>query len=44
MVSSLAEIPDHVDIVDVFRRPADTPPIVAEAKAIGADAVWFQLT
>jgi uncharacterized protein len=44
VVSSLAEIKEHVDIVDVFRRPADTPPIVAEAKAIGADAVWFQLT
>ena len=44
VVASLREIPVHVDIVDVFRRPADTPAIVAEAKAIGADAVWFQLT
>jgi predicted CoA-binding protein len=31
------------DIVDVFRKPADVVPIVKDAIAIGAKAVWFQL-
>lgn len=42
--ASLAEIPEHIDIVDIFRRPADVPAIVEEAITIGADAVWMQLT
>ncbi len=44
VVASLRDIPVHVDIVDIFRRPAEVPPIVEEAIAIGADAVWMQLT
>jgi len=44
VVASLAEIPTHIDIVDIFRKPADAPHIVDEAIAIGADAVWMQLT
>lgn len=39
---SLVEIPDKVDIVDIFRRPEDVPPIVAEAIKIGAKVVWMQ--
>jgi predicted CoA-binding protein len=42
--ASLRDIPDHIDIVDIFRRPADVPGVVDEAAAIGADAVWMQLT
>lgn len=30
-------------IVNVFRRPAHVPPIVEEALALGADAIWLQL-
>lgn len=40
---TLAEIPDPVDIVDVFRRAEDTPPIAGEAVQIGAKVLWLQL-
>ena len=39
----LTSIPHAVDIVDIFRRPADIPPIVEEAIAIGAKTIWMQL-
>ena len=39
----LRDITEHVDIVDVFRRPEFVPEIVEEAIAIGADVVWMQL-
>lgn len=32
-----------LEIVDIFRRPADVPPIVEEAIALGAQAIWMQL-
>ena len=32
-----------IDIVDIFRRPADVPPHVEDAIAAGAKAVWFQV-
>lgn len=41
--SSLAEIPVKIDLVDIFRRPADVPPVVDDAIAVGAKAVWMQL-
>jgi predicted CoA-binding protein len=41
--ASLEEIPEQVDIVDVFRRADATPPIADSAVAIGAKALWLQL-
>ncbi len=39
----LLSIPEKVDVVDIFRRPEAVPPIVDEAIAIKAKAVWMQL-
>jgi len=41
--ASLTDIPAHVDIVDVFRKVEDMPPILDEAIAIGARTFWMQL-
>src|SRR6476659_1341704 len=39
---SLVDVPERVDIVDVFRRAEDTPAIADEAVTIGARALWLQ--
>ena len=41
---SLTEIPKEieVDIVDIFRKPEDVPPVVEEATRRGAKVVWMQ--
>jgi predicted CoA-binding protein len=40
---TLKEVPVHIDIVDVFRKPADCPDVLAESIEIGAGAIWLQL-
>jgi predicted CoA-binding protein len=37
----LTSIPEKVDVVDIFRRSEDVPPIVREAIKTGAKAVWM---
>ena|SRR2546427_4164612 len=37
------EAGEQIEIVDVFRKAEDTPPIAEEAIAIGAKVLWLQL-
>jgi uncharacterized protein len=39
---SLREVPEHIDVVDVFRAPAAVPEIAQEAVEVGAGALWLQ--
>ena len=41
-VASLRDIAEPVDLVDVFRRTPDVPPVADDAIAIGAKAFWQQ--
>ena len=41
--AKLEDIPHPVDMVNVFRREADVPPIARSAVAIGAKCLWQQL-
>ena len=40
--ASLEDIPEHIDIVDIFRRSEFVAPIVESAIRVGAAAVWMQ--
>ena len=39
---SLAALPVVPDLVDVFRKPADLPTVLAETVRVGASALWLQ--
>ena len=41
--ASLADISDHIDIVDVFRKAEDCPSVLEKAMAIKASTIWLQL-
>jgi uncharacterized protein len=38
----LSSVPEKIDVVQVFRRSEDVPPIVDEAIKVGAKVVWMQ--
>ena len=40
---SLLDIPEPVDVVDIFQRSEKVPPLVEQAIEIGAKVVWMQL-
>jgi predicted CoA-binding protein len=39
----LESVPEKIDVVQVFRRPEDVPPVVDAAIKAGAKVVWMQL-
>lgn len=41
---SLLDVPEdiRIDVVDVFRRAADTPPVAEQAVQVGAKVLWLQ--
>ena len=41
--ASLREVPDRIDVVDVFRRTEDVAPVADEAIALGAKVLWQQI-
>jgi len=41
--ATLADLPVVPDLVDIFRRADDVPPVVDEAVALGCKAVFMQL-
>ncbi len=40
--SDLGSIPEKIDVVQVFRKPEDVPPVVEQAIQAGAKVVWMQ--
>ena len=38
----LKSVPEKIDVVDVFRRSEDVPPVVDDAIKVGAKVVWMQ--
>ena len=41
--ASLEQVPEPIDIVDVFRRVSEAPAVADQAVAIGAKVLWLQL-
>ena len=39
----LEDVPEKIEIVDVFRRAEEVPPVVESAIRVGAKVVWLQL-
>ena len=41
--ASVSDLPEKVDMVDIFRLPWKVPPVVDEAIALGVPYIWMQL-
>jgi predicted CoA-binding protein len=41
--ASLQDVPEPIDLVNVFRRPEFIPDVVEDAIAVGATVLWLQL-
>jgi predicted CoA-binding protein len=39
---SLKDVPEKIDVVNIFRRPEFVPEVVDQAIALGVPAVWMQ--
>lgn len=39
----LEDVAEKIDVVNIFRRPEEVPPVVASAIRIGTRVVWMQL-
>ncbi len=39
---SLEDVPERIDIVNIFRRSEFVPPVVEAAIRVGAHAIWMQ--
>ena len=42
-IQTLSQIPEHIDIIDVFRKSESIPGVVDEMIALKPGTVWFQL-
>ncbi len=42
VLSSLKDVPEKIDIVNVFRNPKYVPPIIEESVGVDAGVVWLQ--
>lgn len=40
--ANLEEVPQKIEIVDIFRRPEEVPPVVDAAIRVGAKVIWMQ--
>ena len=41
--ASLEDVPEKIEIVNVFRRAEEVPPVVESAIRVGAKVIWMQL-
>ena len=39
----LEEVPEKIDVVNIFRRSGEVPPVVDSAIRVGAKVVWMQM-